>query len=194
MENLKKSKKKCSQARQPCKNGRQMSQFCSFLLLSRIYASWANPGNSVVDCRVWRVLLEGDASFVRGLQLVGFADSFAVDQYLSVWAVVEDLEQEPLLIVCDGSARRGDAVETSRWVRAVGGVEALDLDAAISVIEEHAAVAVDDCLDPGLQFIRALKLLLGDSRSVVAFAGERIVLDLPVRVSVRAKALHAGGE
>ena len=99
-----------------------------------------------------------------------------------------------MFVLCDGSGRRGDAVEASGWVRAVGGVEALDLDAAISVIEEHAAVAVDDCLDPDLQLERALELLLCDSSAVVAFAGERIVLDLPIRVSVRAKALHAGGE
>ncbi len=144
-----------------------------------------NPGASVVDNSVWRMLLEVDAAFVRRFELVGFTDSFAVDQYLSVWPVVENLEQEPLLIVCDGSARRGDAVETSRWIRAVRGVEALDLDAAISVIEEHAAVAVDDCLDPDLQLERSGELLLCDSRAVVATAGERIVLDLPIRASVQ---------
>ena len=69
-----------------------------------------DSGTSVTDGGIWRVLLEGEATFVWRLQFVGFADPLAVYHDHRLRPIVEDLKKEPLLIGCDGPARRGYAV------------------------------------------------------------------------------------
>ena len=153
--------------------------------------SLLNPGASIVDHRSRCMLLESDAAFVWRFELIGFTDSFAVDDYRSVWSVIEDLEQKPFLIMTDDSLRRSDTIDTTGGIRAVRSIEALYLDAAFSIIEEHATISIDDSLNPGLEFVWSFKFFLSDCRAVIALAGESIVLDLPIGVSLRAESVHA---
>ena len=140
------------------------------------------------------MLLESNATLVRRFEFIGFTDFFAIYYYESVWTVIEDLEQKPLLIIACDSLRRGDTVDTAGGIRAVRTVEALHFDTAVCIIEEHASVSIDDRFNPRLEFERSLKFFLSYRRAVITLSGERVSLDLPIRVSIQAEFVHTGCE
>jgi len=158
------------------------------------YLLLLNLGASIENHRSRRVLLESNTAFVRRFQLIGFTDPFAINHYHSFWPIIEDLEQKPFLIITNDPIRRSNTIETTRGIRTIRRIEALHLDAAFSIIEEHAAVSIDDSLNPDLEFERPIKFFLSDCRTVFTLAGQNIVLYLPIRASLRAESLHTGCE